>query len=67
MEVSRLAGVEVTGVSVDIPAQGSDVAGVGLFEVDVGKFHSWIGDKYSPKSLLNILEIASSSKVVKTT
>src|SRR6266481_6708920 len=65
VEITRFTGIEVPSVSEEIPFNGSDKSALRLFEVDVGEFHSRIGDERASQTLLEILEISSSSKVRK--
>jgi hypothetical protein len=66
MEITGLAGVEILGVAEDIPAQSSYIAAIGLLEIDVGELHSGVGDEDAAETLFNVLEISTSSKVIKT-
>jgi hypothetical protein len=64
MEVPGFAGIEILPVSEDVPAERADIPAVRLFEVDVGKLHSWIGDEDSSQPLFNVLEISTSTEIV---
>ena|SRR6266404_595972 len=65
VQVSRLTSIKISSISEEIPFNGSDKSALRLFEVNISKFHSWVGDERTAQTLFKILQISARSEVAK--
>ena len=70
VKVAGLAGAKVTAGEIlavllneQIPADGADVSGVALLEVEVGELVAGVGYKDGAEFSVDVLEVAASSKI----
>jgi len=59
VEITALAEVEVLAVVEEVPQDGSDEAGLGLFEVNVTELHPGIGDKHPAHFGRDVLHVGA--------
>jgi hypothetical protein len=65
MKISTFAGIEVSPVFEQVPLYRADGPRLGLFEVDISEFITWVCNEYSSETVFNVLHIRTSSKVRK--
>mgnify|MGYP001161869905 CR=1 FL=1 len=66
MKISTFASIEVSPIVKEVPLYRAHEAALGLLEVDVCELVPGVSDKRAAETLLNVLEICSSSEVTKT-
>jgi hypothetical protein len=63
MKISTFASIEVSPVFEKVPLYRADRPRLGLFEVDISEFITWVCNEYAAETVFNVLHVRSSSEI----